>query len=68
MCYVISAKYIKYARIRRVYSGRKWKAAGFLYIQGSPYRDAEGPSKIRSCIYDAMINAATKIGQRIYKL
>ena len=54
--------YIKYTRICRTYSGRKRKATGYVYITGSPYRDAEGSSHLRSCLHDAIINASPRIG------
>ena len=46
--------FIKDARIRRTYSGRKRKAKGCVYITGSPYRDDEGSSQLRLCLYDAI--------------
>ena len=63
--HVLSAPNMKYARIRREYSGIKLKATGFLYLQGSPYRDSEGISQIISCINDAIINAAPIIVVRL---
>ena len=54
--------YIKDTIIHRTYSGRKRKATGYVYITGSPYRDAEGSSQPRSCIHDAIIDAAPRIG------
>ena len=51
-----------------MYSGKKLKAAGFVYLQGSPYRDAEGSPQLRSCLHDTIINAAPRIGQLIDKL
>ena len=48
--------------MRWTYSGRKWKATGYVLITGSPYRDAEGLSLLGSCLYDAIINAAPRIG------
>ena len=51
--------------MRRVYSGRKLKATGFVYLQGSQYRDAEGFSQLRSCLHDAIINAAPRIGGKL---
>ena len=54
--------YIKDTRIRRTYSGRKRKAKCYVLITGSPYRDAEGSSQFRSCLHDAIINAAPIIG------
>ena len=66
--HVFSTPYIKDRIILRVYSGIKQKAKGFVYLQGSPYHDAEGSSQIRSCLHDAIINSSPRIGQRIYKL
>ena len=66
--HVLSEPYIKDAIIRGVYSGRKQTAMGFVYLQGSPYPDAEGSSHIRSCLHDAVINASPRIGQSIDKL
>ena len=63
--YIVSAPYIKYTRIWRLYSGRKRKATGFFYIQGSPYCDTERSSHLRWCLHDAIINAAPITGQRI---
>ena len=40
--YVLKDDYIKYTRIRRSYSGRKQRATGYFYLNGSPYHDAEG--------------------------
>ena len=45
-------------RMRRVYSGRKRKAAGFVYLQVLPCSDYKGSSKIRSCVHDELINAS----------
>ena len=56
---------MKYARIRRECSGIKLKATGFVYLQGSPYRDSEGLSQIRSCINDAIINSAPILGVKL---
>ena len=49
------------------YSGRKWKATGYVLITGSPYRDAKGSPHHRSCLHDAIINAAPRIGEIIDK-
>ena len=54
--------YIKDTIISRTYSGRKRKATGYVLITGSPYCYAEGLSQIRSCLHDAIINAAPRIG------
>ena len=37
-------------------------ATGYVYINGSPYHDAEGLSHIRSCRHNYIINAARIIG------
>ena len=51
----------------RKYSGRKLKETGYVLITGSPYRDAEGYPHHRSCLHDAIINAAPIIGEKIDK-
>ena len=48
----------------RTYSGRKRKATGYVLITGSPYRDAEVSPHQRSCLHDAIINAAPRIGEK----
>ena len=53
--------YIKDTIIRRIYSGRKRKATGYVLLTGSPYRDAEGSSHLRSFLRDAIINTAPRI-------
>ena len=62
--YVMKNDYIKDTRTRRTYSGRKRKATGYVLITGSTYRDTEGLSQLRSCLNDAIINAAPIIGGR----
>ena len=37
-------------------------ATGYVLLTGSPYRDAEGSPHHRSCLHDAIINAAPRIG------
>ena len=59
--------YTKDRRIRQTYSGRKKKATGYVLLTGSPYRDAEGSPHHRSCLHDAIINAAPRIGGNIDK-
>ena len=59
--------YIKDTRICQTYSGRKRKATVYVYITGSPYRDAEGPSQLITCLHDAIINAAPRIGGKSTK-
>ena len=62
--YVFKNDYIKDIRIQRTYSGRKRKATGYVSLTGSPYRDAEGSPHHRSCLHDAIINAAPRIGEK----
>ena len=62
---VLKNDYIKDTRICRTYSGRKRKATCYVLITGSPYRDAEGYPQHRSCIHDAIINTAPKIGEKL---
>ena len=63
--YVLKNDFIQYTRIRRTYSGRKRRAKGFVYINGSPYRDAEVSSHLRSCLHDVIINADLRIGGKL---
>ena len=39
-----------------------------MYIKVSPYPDAEGLSQVISCLHNAIINAASRIGGKIYTL
>ena len=54
--------------MRWKYSGRKQRATGYAYINGSLYCDAIGSSQLRSCLHDAIINAAPIIRGNIDKL
>ena len=63
--YVLNNDYIKGTRIRRTYSGRKQRATGYVYLKGSPYRDTEGSSHLRSFICDTIINSAPRIGENL---
>ena len=47
---------------------KKTKGKGFVYLKGSPYRDAEVSSQLRLCLHDAIINASLRIGEIIDKL
>ena len=62
--YVLKNDDIKDTRMRRTYSGRKQKATGFVYLKDSPCCDAEVSSQIISCLHDAIINAAPRIGEK----
>ena len=46
---------------------RKRKGTGCIYITGSGFREAEGHLPMRSCLQDAVINSAPKIGKIINK-
>ena len=61
--YVLKKDYIKDTRIRLTYSRRKRKVIDYVYLNGSPYRDAKGSLQLRSFIYDAIINTAPRIGR-----
>ena len=65
--YVMKNNYIKDARIRRTYSGRKRKAKGYVYITYSKDRVAEGSSHLRLCLHNEIINAHPRIGEEINK-
>ena len=41
------------------------KATGYFSLTGSPYHDAEGSSNHISCLHDAIINAAPRIGKKL---
>ena len=64
---IIFKYYIKDTSIHWVYSGRKLKCTGSVYFKGSPYRDAEGSSQLRSCLHYAIVNAYPRIGGGVYK-
>ena len=44
--------------------GRKRKPTGCIFLFGSGLRDAVGNYKLRSCLQDAVINAALRIGKK----
>ena len=60
--FVLRNDYIKDRIMNRTSLGRKRKATGYDLITGSPYSDAEGSPHHRSCLHDAIINAAPRIG------
>ena len=55
-------------KIPRDSFGKKIKSTGFIYLPGSKYREAEVRLKLRSCLQDAVINSAPRIGKYINKL
>ena len=62
--YVLKNDFIKDTRICQTHSGRKPNATGYVLITGSPYSYAEGYPHHRSCLHDAIINAAPRIGEK----
>ena len=63
--YVLKIEYTKDKIQCQKYSVRKQKAAGFVYLKGSTYRDAKGPSQLTSCLYGAIINSSPIIRGKI---
>ena len=59
--YAIYRYFIKDKIKQQTYSGRKWNPTGFVYLKGSPYRDAEGSLNLRSCFHDAIFNSDLRI-------
>ena len=57
----------RYFRVARQNFGRKRKPTGCIFLSGSGFREAEGNSKMRSCLQDAVINSAPRIGNFINK-
>ena len=57
--------YIKDTRICWKHSGRQLKATCYVLITGSPYRDAEGFSQLRSFLRDAISNTDQIIGGKL---
>ena len=46
---------------------RKRKSSVFIYVPGSKFCEAEGHLSMRSCLKDAVINSAPRIGKYIDK-
>ena len=65
--FVLQNDCIKDTIIRLTYSERKQKATGHVLITASPYRDVEESPHHWSCLHDAIINAAPRIGENIDK-
>ena len=55
-------------KLARQNFGRKRKPTGCIFLPGSGFRETEGNLKIRSCLQDAVINYAPRIGKFINKL
>ena len=47
--------------------GKKRESTGFIYGPGSEFCEAEGHLSMRSCLQDAVINSAPRIGKYIDK-
>ena len=54
-------------KVARQNFGRKRKPTGCIFLSGSGLRDALGNLKLRSCLQDAVINYAPRIGKFINK-
>ena len=61
--YYITKDHLKDMGKHWKYSGRKRKATGFAYLEGSPYCDAEGSSNLRPFNHDSVINDDSIIGE-----
>ena len=57
----------RYRKIARDNLGKKRKPTGFIYLPGPKLREAEGHLSMRSCLKDAVINSAPRIGKYINK-
>ena len=44
-----------------MYLGGKQRGTGYMYLNGSPYCDAERFSQLKLCLHDDIINAARRI-------
>ena len=55
-------------KIARDNYGRKRKPTGFIYLPGSKLCEVEGHFTMRSCLQDAIINSAPRIGEYINKM
>ena len=58
----------RYLKIKNYNFGSKIKSTGCIYLPGSKYRESEGHLELRSCLQDAIINSAPRIGKYINKL
>ena len=67
-CDPIKQMWDRDGKIAREKFGRKIKPTGFIYLTGSKFREAEGNLMMRSCLQDAFINSAPRIGKYINKL
>ena len=54
-------------KVARQNFGRKRNPTGCIFLSGSGLRDAKGNLNMRSCLQDAVINSAPRIGNFINK-
>ena len=54
-------------KLARQNFGRKRKPTGCIFLSGSGFREAEDNLKMRSCLQNAVINSAPRIGKFINK-
>ena len=66
-CDPLQAMFDRYRKVAKENSGRKRKGTGCIYLPGSGFREAEGHLSMRSCLKDAVINYAPRIGKFINK-
>ena len=55
-------------KVARQNFARKRKPTEYIFIPGLGFREAESNLKMRSCLQDAVINSAPRIGKFINKL
>ena len=67
-CDPIQKVWDRYRKIARDNFGRKRKSTGFIYLNGPRSCEAEGHLKMQSCLQDAVINSAPRIGKYNNKL
>ena len=63
--YFAKNNFIKDKRTHQTNSGIKQRITVYVYLNGSPYPNAEGSPQLRECLHDANINAAPSIGGKL---
>ena len=66
-CDPLQAMLDRDTKVARQNFGRKRKPTGCIFLSGSGFHEAEGDLKMRSCLQDAVINSAPRIGKYINK-
>ena len=59
----LSTEYDKTVKRTREKIGGKKEPTGFIYLLGSQFCQAKRNLKLRSCLHDAVLNAAPRIGK-----